>query len=116
MVVPDRQDNDHRTRDLRDEEERYKLTFMVFRYIYHHSHLVPLYLSPSPTRPFQITLPTTTQKHHKMKFILLSALSLLAVFATANPIDVDVGAVVSGAADAAASVGADVDAAVGDII
>ncbi|SPB49901.1 unnamed protein product [Aspergillus niger] len=56
------------------------------------------------------------QKHHKMKFIVLSALSLLAVFATANPIDVDVGAVVSGAADAAASVGADVDAAVGDII
>ncbi|KAL3260292.1 hypothetical protein ABHI18_004735 [Aspergillus niger] len=51
-----------------------------------------------------------------MKFILLSALSLLAVFATAKPIDVDVGAVVSGAADAAASVGADVDAAVGDII
>ena len=56
------------------------------------------------------------QSDTKMKFILLSALSLLAVFATANPIDIDVGAVVSGAADAAASVGADVDAAVGDII
>ncbi|GFN20644.1 glutathione S-transferase [Aspergillus tubingensis] len=90
---------------------------MVFRSIYHHSHLLPLYLShlqDLSKRPYT-TLPTT-KVYTKMKFILLSALSLLAVFATANPIDIDVGAVVSGAADAAASVGADVDAAVGDII
>ena len=46
-----------------------------------------------------------------MKFIILSALSLLAVFASADPLGVNIGADVG--ADAAANVAANVGAGVG---